>query len=58
MSTSTKPVGTITIEKKVKDKKTTTLNCTSLTWNALGKKLFVGCNDGTIRVYVVGDKAQ
>jgi len=58
MSTSTKPVGTIQIERKDKGKKATPLNCTSLTWNALGKRLFVGCNDGTIRVYQVNDKAQ
>lgn len=58
MSSSSKPVGAISIEKKVKDKQTTTLNCTSLTWNALGKKLFVGCNDGTIRVYQVSDNSK
>lgn len=25
--------------------------CTSLTWNSLGKKLFAGFSDGTIRVW-------
>jgi guanine nucleotide-binding protein subunit beta-2-like 1 protein len=58
MSTSTKPVGTISIERKVKDKKTIPLNCTALAWNALGKKLYVGCNDGTTRVYQVSDKSN
>jgi len=58
MSTSTKPVGAISIVNTVKDKKATPLNCTSLTWNALGKKLFVGCNDGKIRVYQVNDRSQ
>lgn len=55
MSTSNKPLATIEAEpvKKDKGKKYKAPTCTSLTWNALGKKLFAGFSDGLIRVYHV-----
>jgi len=55
MSTSNKPLATIEAESVKKDSKGKKKNpmCTSLTWNALGKKLFAGFSDGLIRVYHV-----
>lgn len=60
MQTNTKPIASIEVEAKKTgtSKKQKVPICTSLTWNALGKKLFCGFSDGLIRVYNVntGDK--
>jgi len=60
MSTSTKPIATLNPVFKDKDSnKVKKLPvCTSLTWNALGKKLFAGFSDGLIRVWHVNSSAQ
>jgi len=58
MSTSTKPIATIETQptKKYEGKKNQkNLMCTALTWNADGKKLFAGFNDGMIRVHHVNN---
>jgi len=52
MNASPKPLETIEIETKKEGKgRKRPPQCTSLTWNALGKKLFAGFTDGLIRVY-------
>jgi len=56
MSTSTKPISTIeTPPTKKEGKKIRNLMCTALSWNADGKKLFAGFNDGLIRVHHVNN---
>jgi WD40 repeat protein len=58
MSSETKPIAILTpedVKPKDKDsKKPPKLPmCNTLTWNCLGKKLFAGFSDGTIRVWHV-----
>lgn len=53
MDDKSKPIATIDVETKKDGKKKKAPSCTSLTWNALGKKLFAGFSDGIIRVYSV-----
>jgi hypothetical protein len=61
MSSATKPIATLQAErppteKKEGDKKVKIAKlpmCISLTWNALGRKLFSGFTDGLIRVWLV-----
>jgi len=56
MSTANKPVAVLEADIKrdatsTKTGKKKVPQCTSLTWNALGKKLFAGFSDGIIRVW-------
>lgn len=52
MSNEDKPIAELLHTTTQKEgKKTKTPECTSLTWSSLGKKLFAGFNDGTIRVW-------
>jgi len=59
MNTQNKPIATLEAEPIKKDSKTTVATkkkapaCTSITWNAVGKKLFAGFSDGAIRVWHV-----
>lgn len=56
MSTNEKPIADLNAEiksKESKNKKPKSVPCTSLAWNALGKRLFAGFTDGLIRVWNV-----
>lgn len=39
--------------KNVQKNTSRNLACTSMSWNALGSKLFAGFTDGNIRVYKI-----
>jgi len=59
MSTSEKPIADLTAEPVKKDGKVRKqAQCTSLCWNALGKKLFAGFSDGVIRVWHVNTESK
>lgn len=60
MTTKDTPLVELTYEKKntEKEKKPKSLACTSLCWNALGKKLFAGFSDGIIKVWQVSNQGQ
>jgi len=56
MSNNEKPIADLVSECKVKDtknKRAKLVPCTSLAWNALGKRLFAGFTDGLIKVWNV-----
>eukprot|EP01016_Furgasonia_blochmanni_P009640 TRINITY_DN13_c0_g1_i8.p2 TRINITY_DN13_c0_g1~~TRINITY_DN13_c0_g1_i8.p2 ORF type:complete len:393 (-),score=193.11 TRINITY_DN13_c0_g1_i8:361-1476(-) len=56
IDTSEKPIADIegeAFKKAPRGKRAKAPACTSLTWNAVGKKLFAGFSDGLIRVYHV-----
>lgn len=62
MSTSLKPLETLEAPaletKEGKQSKKKAPQCTSITWNAVGKKLFAGYTDGSIRVWHVKAEAS
>jgi guanine nucleotide-binding protein subunit beta-2-like 1 protein len=59
MNVSNKPISVLEVDQSKKEKegkgKRKPPMCTSLTWNALGKKLFAGYSDGAIRVWHVNN---
>ncbi|KRW99612.1 WD40-repeat-containing domain [Pseudocohnilembus persalinus] len=64
MSANTKPIATLQAEQVVTETKEGTLKrqklpmCVSLTWNALGRKIFAGFTDALIRVWQVNEEYQ
>jgi|Dee2metaT_8_FD_contig_51_1960492_length_1088_multi_17_in_0_out_0_1 WD40 repeat protein len=63
MNDSDKPIGDLTHEHTNKSSKSTgkrvkNSSCTTIAWNATGKKLFAGFKDGYVRVWHTSEGAK